>query len=302
MAFIKLDKTRLFNLSGDESHVTLVRVYTVAFITLFVSFAQVFNAAQLYVRDGGLYFDSIVSLIVGGLSLGICFMLRHVKSAPFYIVTIIVFLIGSILCVEGFDGIGINSALLPNFVMGTVLLALISGWRASLGFAICSILALIWLYMTSQATDPSILSSPEGYYDNNAQRLLQTMSTIIITFVLCAIYMSLITEKIRRLHKTEIRLKNIERSQTETLANISHELRTPMMGGFGLSDLLVQSDIPENEQHYAKVIYDSAESTAHMIDNIVTFSQLEMDMIVLGESRVNVKQVIEASTRCPQTT
>jgi PAS domain S-box-containing protein len=74
--------------------------------------------------------------------------------------------------------------------------------------------------------------------------------------------------------------------KTEFLANISHDIRTPISGIFGFSDLLKDPHLSKEEQReYADIIHKSSEQMLHLINNFIDISCIEA-----GEAKPQVSQ------------
>ena len=84
------------------------------------------------------------------------------------------------------------------------------------------------------------------------------------------------------------------RAKTEFLANISHELRTPMNGIIGLSELLDQEDLNEDQRSLLTPMRESSASLMHLINHLIELSALEAGQVKLKPVPFAVSDLLQA--------
>ncbi len=209
------------------------------------------------------------------------------------------------------DSVGLNISI-KRFLENAR--AVYASSQASLGFD-----SYEYSYLTNygpQELEPMLASAAEEYgrigrdsmlLIQNLDQLIWAGTLIVLLLEALLIFKPLenrIRESIGKLQSTVTELESTREqfaaarekaessseAKSQFLATMTHELRTPMNGVLGMSELLSGTKLSEKQHEYVQIIVDSSESLLIIINDILDFSRLEAGKVGLEEIPFNLEQ------------
>ncbi len=91
------------------------------------------------------------------------------------------------------------------------------------------------------------------------------------------------------LRRTKLLAEEANAAKTFFLANVSHELKTPMSAILGFFDLIKRGNLsPENHSKYSSIIEKNADNLLRLIDDLLNLTKIELGQVNIEKSIIEL--------------
>lgn len=118
--------------------------------------------------------------------------------------------------------------------------------------------------------------------------ILSAYAILLVTWITIRTRQETNEQLVENIHE----LKIVEKSKDDFMVNISHEIRTPINAVCGMSEAILQEDIPANVRRDIMDIQAAGRNLLATVSNILDFSELESGKMELVEESYNITSTI----------
>ena len=104
-------------------------------------------------------------------------------------------------------------------------------------------------------------------------------------------------EELRRAKEAKEAAEAANRAKDEFLANVSHEIRTPMNAILGMTELVLDTPLAEDQRQGLKTVKSAADSLLGIINDLLDFSKIEAGKLELVPADFSLREAVGDTLR-----
>lgn len=138
-----------------------------------------------------------------------------------------------------------------------------------------------------------LVDIPDGdLFSSYSQKIL--LETLVIELVILILSLLLYRQagRIEVIKEEREKAESASKAKSEFLSVVSHELRTPLNAIIGMSELVMETKLDEEQREYLQISQVASADLLGLIDDVLDYSNLEKGGISLQHSEFIIKDVL----------
>ncbi|MDX1593300.1 MAG: ATP-binding protein, partial [Gammaproteobacteria bacterium] len=117
---------------------------------------------------------------------------------------------------------------------------------------------------------------------------------LLVTLLVLPFYIATL---IRRLEEAVEKARLASEAKSRFVANMSHEMRTPLNGVIGMSDLLMETRLSSEQKDFARTIQASARTLLSLIDKVLDLARIEAEKVEITRVDFDLHALVNTTAR-----
>ncbi|MCW5964833.1 MAG: response regulator [Bryobacterales bacterium] len=108
---------------------------------------------------------------------------------------------------------------------------------------------------------------------------------------------SAVGERTRELKEQRAKAEAANKFKDEILSNVSHEMRTPLNGILGFTDLILGTELSVEQREHLQTVQASGKTLVDIIEDLLDFAAMESGEVEIRPAECSLAEVVDQATR-----
>lgn len=183
---------------------------------------------------------------------------------------------------------GINVEEISTFLLTFYVFIVLFGSYGKPKIISSTLITAVFIFLYRGVILKNLQSADESQMLSYFTQLVTTLFLVYVVYI----WTKRNSEGSQQLLNTIEELKIVERSKDDFVANVSHEIRTPINTICGMSEVLLREDLPYEIKESVQYIQTAGRNLTGVVRDILDFSELQSGKIELEEEAYNITSTV----------